>query len=201
MSGPKGRSIWLLLYAALKSRSSTSCLIDRARRRIRIHLRPRRQSCAHRIHPNVFCVPLIVVFVLNMMAGEALLPRETALLLAQAIRKAAFDQLHGSFDGNIGCWCQQEVQMIGHNDEFMKEIFLLLLIVREHVEHQARSLLAAKERRALPRDGCDEECSSIHDWDRRSGARSHAVMDLTSVANAFQCGNGIHAQERGRAAT
>jgi hypothetical protein len=48
--------------------------------------------------------------------------------------------------------------MIGHDNELMQIIFLLLAIVREHVKHSLGDEFLSEEHRALPRHGCDKEC-------------------------------------------
>ena len=51
------------------------------------------------------------------------------------------------------------MKVIGHDHELMKDVFLLLATMRQHVNHQFRFLRIAKQRGSLPSHGCDEEGS------------------------------------------
>jgi len=55
------------------------------------------------------------------------------------------------------------MQMIGHDHEFVQEIFLLFQVAVKNVHHQFGGSLLAKQRRALPSHGRHEKCSiNIH---------------------------------------
>jgi hypothetical protein len=90
------------LYAAMNRRSCTvNGRSSTGGRRIRIQVWPIHQPCADRIHANVVRVVRMVALVADSMVGEAFLPDQSSLRvrgLAESIRKAAFDQLHRSFD-------------------------------------------------------------------------------------------------------
>jgi hypothetical protein len=47
--------------------------------------------------------------------------------------------------------------MIGHDDEPMQNIFLVLVIVGEHIKPQMGDAFVWKQRRSLPRYGGNEE--------------------------------------------
>ena len=51
------------------------------------------------------------------------------------------------------------MQMIGHDHEFVQDVFFLRAIVCEHIHHQFGRLSVAEQRRALPGHSCDEEGS------------------------------------------
>src|SRR5438132_14318384 len=95
------------------SSSERSSSKPRARRRIRIHLRPLHQARADRIHANVPSVPFVVMLVANPMVCETLLPYGSSLCLTEPIRKPAFDQLQSDFNCNVPFRCEEKVQMIG----------------------------------------------------------------------------------------
>jgi len=49
------------------------------------------------------------------------------------------------------------VNVIGHDDEFVEEKFLLIAIVRECIDQESSSRFAAEDRNALDGYGGDEE--------------------------------------------
>src|SRR5947209_16050788 len=104
------------------SSSERSSSKPRARRRIRIHLRPLHQARADWIHANVRSMPFIVMLVANPMVREALLPYESSLCLAEPVRKSAFDQLQRAFERNVRSGREEKVQMIGHDHKLVQNI-------------------------------------------------------------------------------
>src|SRR5216110_3419651 len=51
---------------------------------------------------------------------------------------------------------EQQMQMVGHDDEFMQHEFALLCMVLEHIDHELRGMLA-EDRGSFPCDRSDEE--------------------------------------------
>ena len=60
-----------------------------------------------------------VRFVADAVVGEALLP--DGEFRGEAVRKAAFDELHCSFEGDVG-WGDQEMEVVGHDDVGVQKI-------------------------------------------------------------------------------
>ena len=50
-------------------------------------------------------------------------------------RKASFNQLNNFFNADIGAYCQKNVEMIRHQNKFMKKIVLRVSIL-EHRSHK-----------------------------------------------------------------
>jgi hypothetical protein len=68
-------------------------------------------------------MPFIIVLVANSMIRETLLPNEPWSSSSEPIRKPTFDQWHGTFQGNLRRSCEQEMQMMGHDDKFVQRVF------------------------------------------------------------------------------
>lgn len=99
----------------------------------------------HRIHADVTAVPRVIFKIPNPTVRKTCLPRSAAPL--QMKRESPFDELHGSFEGNLFPGRDQCVQMIGHDQEFLqKDIFSGHDNARE-----SRLRLAAASRRNI---GC-----------------------------------------------
>ena len=69
-----------------------------------------------------------------MIAGSPNVPIEIELFLG-AVGEASFNKLRRFFDGLGG---EKSVEMIGHEDEFVQIVFLLIAIVEQNVEEETR---------------------------------------------------------------
>src|SRR5215831_10772528 len=101
----------------------------------------------------------VVVAVANAMIGEALLPNQERILelTLGAVGKAAFDVLRRLLQGNIFCGRDDRVDVVGHDDEFVKKKALLLAIVLEDVDQQSSHSFGREQRASSVGDGGDEE--------------------------------------------
>ena len=86
------------------------------------------------VRADVLDVVCVVLFVSNAVIREALLPDDSLRYgkqasLSQAIRKPAFNQLHSAFEIDIEGGREEKMQVIGHDDELMQIVFLLLAIM------------------------------------------------------------------------
>src|SRR5438132_11859295 len=64
------------------------------------------------------------------------------MLLAEPIRESTLDHLQRTLKRNILRGREQQMQMVGHDDEFMQHEFALLCMVLEHIDHELRGMLA-----------------------------------------------------------
>jgi hypothetical protein len=67
------------------------------------------------------------------------------------MREAAFDELYGAFECNAG-WSQKEMDVIGHDDEGVKEISAFAPIVLKCIEEQFSIVFDAENSSALGYD-------------------------------------------------
>jgi len=74
------------------------------------------------------------------------------------------------------------MSMIGHNDEFMQQIFLLRAVIKKRLNQKPRPLLQTKNRSALPCDSCDKKCAlGFHGEERINAKRELIVMRVTRM--------------------
>ena len=94
------------------------------------------------------------------------------------MREAAFDELHRSFDGEVG-WSDDEVQMVGHDDVGVQKIAGAVVV--DGLEEECGVALDLEESAAVV-GGCGDEVSA-----RSGGAardRHSAIVKRTSAAEA-----------------
>src|SRR6266478_7339304 len=94
-------------------------------------------------------MPQIISFIANVMVRETLLPYRP-MLLAEPIRESTLDHLQRTLKRNILRGREQQMQMVGHDDEFMRHEFALLCIVLEHIDHELRRGMLAEDRGSFP---------------------------------------------------
>ncbi len=89
----------------------------------------------HRIAPNVFRNAAIGLSVQNAHLRESLLPdrRHEPKFASGSKRESSLNELHSPLDCHIAVDRQQNVEMIGHDDEFMETKFSLRTIVAENL--------------------------------------------------------------------
>ena len=114
----------------------------------------------YRVQPNVMDVEFVVLNVSNPVIGKSALPdlRIRTELFLRAMGEAALDELDRSLQG--GLWSDQQMEVLGHQDEFVQEIGFAL-IRQEGFEEKARPGLSAEERAPLPCFGRDEVGLSV----------------------------------------
>jgi len=127
---------------------------------------------------DVDAVPSEVIGVANAMVRETSLPDfTTADLLARRVRISALDELHGAFDGDVESRRDEKVNVIGHDDEFVKQESLLAAVVVKRLEEKACVGFNDEESAALERRRGDEVCA----WgrDQASGFHGRRVIGRT----------------------
>ena len=107
-----------------------------SRRAIGVQLGYFTQVRPHGVHLNVFPEFGILLPVSDASIMKARTPNFTAEIefFFSAIRKAAFDELDGLLDGFVRS--QQEMEVIGHQNEFVQAIFPLVAIAKKDIEEE-----------------------------------------------------------------
>ena len=120
---------------------------------------------------------LIIGRVAYTMIGETRLPyRRTTV---QPIRKTSFDELNGPLQRNLRGRRDQQMQVIGHDHEFMQKEFPFVAIMRERFDQELGSCLLPKDWKALGGNGSDEEyavgvhLAMVAGWERVVCERCH----------------------------
>jgi len=98
---------------------------------------------------------LIVLKIANAMIAETRLPDRPTRL--QAEREPAFDVLYGALQRDFLCWREEQMDVVGHDDEFVQKIFSVIAIMLESFYQETRRCLATEDRLAVRGDGGDEE--------------------------------------------
>jgi len=87
----------------------------------------------------------------DAMVGESALPYFSfSTLHSQSVGIASFDELHRTLQGYIRRWCQQQVDVFGHEDESMQFKLRLPSITVKRLQEQSCVRLYGKEPASLP---------------------------------------------------
>ena len=101
----------------------------------------------HRIVPNVFGHSYISVGTRHAHFGKSSLPdRKSESEFASCPKcESAFYELHRFPDADVLIDCEQQVEMVGHDDEFVETKFLLRTIVIENADEEASGSTARRQ--------------------------------------------------------
>jgi hypothetical protein len=103
---------------------------------------------------EIVAADIVVRVVTDTMVGKSSLPdREFG---GEAMRKAAFDELHRSFEGDVG-WGDDEVEMVGHDDVGVQKIAGAVVV--DGFEEERGVALDPEESAAVV-GGCGDEVSA-----------------------------------------
>src|SRR5579862_7249894 len=122
---------------------------------IRVRFGLRRKMCSYWIHSDVLAMVLVIPNVSNPMVCEACLPYGAVLF--QTIRESSFNELHGALKGDLFRRCEQRVDVVRHNDEFVKKKFSRVAILCQRVDQESGSRFAAEYWQTLDCDRGDKE--------------------------------------------
>ena len=104
---------------------------------------------------------LVILEILHTMIAETRLPDRAASM--QSKRESSFDELHGTFKGNLGRRGEQSVDVVRHDDKFVEKKFFLIAMMGERFDEQVGRPFAAKDWLSLRGDGGHEEdAAGIH---------------------------------------
>jgi hypothetical protein len=112
-----------------------------------------------RILSNIDAVIGEAFRVVDAMVGEAPLPDFAcvAVLALHSKREAALDELHGFFEGHVGRGGQEQVNVIGHDDEVVEGESSGTNRGAENVDEEYGVALRLEQTFAHPSLSCDEE--------------------------------------------
>src|SRR5579863_1487626 len=139
-------------------------------------------------------VPVDVLDMLCIVLGVAdPMIRKTALpdfgirpqFLFRSKRRAALDELNSPFQRNE--WRDQQMKMIGHEDEFVKEI-RIAAICQQGFEEQPCPRLGTEQGPAFPRLRCDEVCLRVVGCVLACGFQNHPSAAKAAVFVWRFCG-------------
>lgn len=102
---------------------------------------------------DVVAMLLEVLPIADAMVGEASLPDRGGGV--EAVGEAAFDEHDGSLEGDV-LWGEEEMEVVGHDDEGVKEEVAFLPVVLEGLEEEMGCGFDLEEAAAVPGDACDE---------------------------------------------
>jgi len=79
---------------------------------------------------------LVADFIRDTDLGKSFLPdgRVESQFFSGAKREAAFGELDGTLDADVAVYGQQQVNVIGHDDEFVQSEFTLLTIAVQDID-------------------------------------------------------------------
>jgi hypothetical protein len=92
---------------------------------------------------------LEILKIAHAMVRETLLPDMAA---SEAERESSFDELNGTFEGDFFRGCEQQMDVVGHDHEFVQQIFSFVSVMSECVDEEIGDCSAAKNWKAR---GCD----------------------------------------------
>jgi hypothetical protein len=123
-------------------------------RRVGVILRPLAEPRADGIVVDVVAVGEEVGVVADAAVSKATLPDWK--LSAEAVREAAFDEHHGSFQADdLGC--EEEMEVVGHDDEGVELVVAFVAVMLESVEEELGCGSDLEESFAVISLGADEE--------------------------------------------
>ena len=100
---------------------------------------------------------VVVASICDAMRVIAVLPNFSGEVVAHGEGEASFYQLNAAFDGVIVGGCDQDVNVIGHDDEAVELKATLFAVTRECVQHKVGVCGALKNATALMGDSSDGE--------------------------------------------
>lgn len=125
------------------------------RRRERIIFGIHGQVCANRVRVNVVAVRSEVARIFDAALCEAVFPNRRFGFETE--RESALDELHGLFDGDVRGRRDEEMDVIGHEDEGMDRIATLSAVVVHQTDQEIRVGVGLEGAAAVRGDGGDEE--------------------------------------------
>jgi len=104
---------------------------------------------------DVVVADVVVGGVADAMVGEASLPG--GKFGGDAVGEAAFDELHGSLERDVG-WGEEQVKVVGHDDIGVKEIACAVVV--DGFEEKGGVAFDLKESAAVV-GGCSDEIGAV----------------------------------------
>jgi hypothetical protein len=116
----------------------------------------------------------------------SILPEVALEVVADGEGKAAFDELDATLDGLTRRGCQQDVEMVRHDDEAMECEAGLIAVPKQRVDHELRGCSALEDAVALMCDNSDGERFGIdsHSW---AAIRRHISGAKAQIYGEGEC--------------
>lgn len=112
----------------------------------------------NRVHVDVLhsCSPMVASRIVRVV--NALLPDLHVLSahFVNLMRASAFDELDGLLKARRRTGGENEVQLVGHNDEFIEQVGLCVTVVEERVQQDVGNFYDLKGAAVLPTFRVDE---------------------------------------------
>ncbi len=125
---------------------------------------------------NIIAANVVIHSIANAVISKSALPDRK--LRREAMREAAFDELHGTLDGDV-CGSDEEMKMVGHDDIGVQQVTGTIVVDR--FEEENGVALDLKESAAIV-GGCGNEISAGSGGAARD--RHSAIVKRTSAAEA-----------------
>jgi hypothetical protein len=100
---------------------------------------------------------VVIVRICDAMCVIAVLPNLSGEVIANGEGEASLDQLDAALDGVILGWRDQDVNVVGHDDEAVELEATLFAVTRERVHHKVGVCGALKDATAFIGDRGDSE--------------------------------------------
>ena len=107
------------------------------------------------VRVDIVPMRLVVARVFDAAKREALFPDRHFGFKAEG--EASFDVLHGFLDGDVRRGCEEEMEMVGHEDEGVELVAAFGAVFVHQVEKEIRVRVGLEEAAAIRGDGGDEE--------------------------------------------
>jgi hypothetical protein len=136
----------------------------------------------HGILMNIVSMMNEIHPVANSMIGESALP-DLALSAndsAKLVRICAFDQLNGPLDGYVRCRREQQVNVLGHDDERVQSVAALAAMPIECLQEEPHVRFNDEQLAAIPRREGQEISSKRGEESSRLQGKTSAAESRTS---------------------
>ncbi len=112
---------------------------------------------------DIVSVPLVIKGAMDTMIVKARLPNGIGVdqFLLGAERKSAFNVLHGLFQGDRRRRSEEEMNVIGHNHEFVEQQAALLAILLHDVNQEPGHAVRLKNGLSSISNGSNKKCANF----------------------------------------
>ena len=125
---------------------------------------------------EIIAANIVVTSITDAVVGKAALPDRK--LRRETMREAAFDELHGTLDSDVG-GSDEEMKVVGHHDVGVQQVAGAVVV--DGIEEQLGIAFDLKESAAIV-SGCGDEVSA---WSGGAARNRHsAIVKRTSAAKA-----------------
>ncbi len=139
---------------------------------------------------DVVAMGVVVARVFDAAKREALFPDGHFGFESEG--EAPFDVLHGLLDGDVGRGREEEMEVVGHEDEGVELVAAFGAVVVEELEEEVGVVVDLEEAAAISGNGGDEEGADflrgeVHEGEVRAGRRETKDY-VGAVGTLGECG-------------